>query len=77
MTYHRVNQTSVSQEKDEFNEQQQNKNYISIIIPFTNLDVYIGTETSKTKDAVHLEMVLCYIKPYTSLLIKKGVQDRF
>ncbi len=39
--------------------------------------MYIETEISTTKDAVHLEMVLYYIKPYTSLLIQKGVQYRF
>ena len=77
ITYNRVNQNSVSQERDDIDEQQQNENYITIIIPFTNLDVYIETETSTTKDAVHLEMILYYIKPYTSLLIQKGVQYRF
>ncbi len=63
--------------RDEFDAQQQNKNYITIIIPFTNLDVYIGIEISTTEDAIQLEMVLCYIRPFTSLLIQKGLQYRF
>ena len=77
ITYNRANQNSAIQEKDDLDEQQQKDNYITIIIPFTNLDVYINMETTTAKDAVHSEMVLCYIKPYTSLLIKKGVQYRF
>ena len=77
MTYHRVNQNSVSQVKDEFDMQHIHKSYITIIIPFTNLDVYIETETSTTKDATKFEIVLCYIKPFTSLLIQNGVEYRF
>ena len=77
MKYHRVNQNSISQEKDEFDTQHLHDEYITIIIPFTNLDVYIGIEISTTEDAIQLEMVLCYIRPFTSLLIQKGLQYRF
>ncbi len=77
MTYHRVNQNSVSEVKDEFDMQHIHKSFITIIIPFTNLDVHIGTETFTTMDITKYEMVLCYIKPLTSLIIQNGVEYRF
>ena len=72
ITYHRFNQNSAIQENDDLNEQQHEDNQITIIIPFTNLDVHIETNTTTAKEMVHLEMVLCYIKSHTCLLIKKG-----
>ena len=53
------------------------KSFIAIIVTFTDLDVHIETETSTTTDSTKYEMVLCYIKPLTCLIIQNGVEYRF
>ncbi len=77
MTYHRVNQNSVGQAKDDFHKKSSPKSSVTIIVAFTDLDVYIETKTATTMDSTRYEMVLCYIKPMKCLIIKKGVEYRF
>ena len=77
MTYHRANQNSVGQAKDEFEMASPPKSSVSIIAAFTDLDDYINTKTETTEGSTRYEMVLCYIKPMKCLIIKKDVEYRF
>ena len=78
MRYHRINRNASMQENDElFKYPQDREEKITIIIPFTNLDVLVDTNTTTTKEVVLSEIVLCFVKPQICLFIKKRIQHRF
>ena len=76
VTYHRANQNSVGQAKDEF-EMACPPSSVTIIAAFTGLDVYINTITKTTEGSTRNEMVMCYIRPMKCLILQKDVEYRF
>ena len=64
--YHRINKNLPSQEKDELGiNLQGSENKITILIPFTNLDVLAETTmTDLSHTSRTAEIVLCFVKPH-------------
>ena len=77
--YHWVNKKSGSQDKDDFYPRlNKNGDQITILIPFTDLDVKVETKMKeKTYIANKTKMVHCYVKPHSYIFIRKEMKYQF
>ena len=72
--YHRLNCRTAGQKEDEFdNKVKGQMQQVTLIIPFTKLNVMVETKTKNVFSVKKTEMVHCYTKPHAHIFIAQNM----